>query len=93
MTTEKFFNTKENIHKQTIENYCKIKGVPLILCSINSWTKLNFDYMMNTTHPSKRKDLNKPILDRNLVHRYGHPTKEGHRMIADHLMGIIRKKI
>ena len=89
VTTEKFFNTKENIHKQTIENYCQIKGVPLILCSINAWTKLRFDYMMNTTHPSKRKDDGKPILDGSLVHRYGHPTKDGHRMIADHILGII----
>ena len=92
VTTERFFNTKENIHKQTIENHCKVKGVPLILCSINAWTQLKFDYMMNTTHPSKRKDDSRPILDKKLVHRYGHPTEQGHRKIADHILDIIKSK-
>ena len=83
VTTEKFFNTKENIHQQTIRNHCQVKGVPLILSTINAWTPLKFDLHLNTNHPNVFK--NKEKLP---THRMGHPTKEGHRMIANQIMEI-----
>ena len=83
VTTEKFFNTKENIHQQTIRNHCQVKGVPLILSTINAWTPLKFDLHLNTNHPNVFK--NKEKLP---THRMGHPTKEGHRMIANQIIEI-----
>ena len=72
---EKYFDTKENIHMQTIRNHCKVNNVPLVLTSINKWTKQTFDLL-----------LAKSSLP---VHAYGHPTKEGHRMIADRIIGMV----
>ena len=70
-----YFHTKEKIQYETIKSYCKSKGVPLILCSINEWSKLNFDYLMKV----KRK------------HRaqHSHPNKEGHRLIAKTILDKI----
>tara|TARA_Y100001937_G_C7036548_1_gene292661 strand:- start:27 stop:713 length:687 start_codon:yes stop_codon:yes gene_type:complete len=71
----KYFNVKENIQKQTISNHCKVKGVPLILCSINRWSKLHFDFIMS-------------VSDKNKAER-GHPNKEGHRLIAEAILDKI----
>ena len=74
---QKYFENKERIQYETIKSYCKSKNVPLVLCSINHWSKLDFDVMMDT------RDLKK--------HFYGHPTKEGHQVIANKIMKYIKK--
>jgi len=63
-----YFHTKEKIQYETIKSYCKSKGVPLILCSINEWSKLNFDYPIRVKKKYRAE--------------HGHPNKEGHRLIA-----------
>lgn len=68
---QKYFDTKESIHYKTISNHCKVHNVPLILTTINRWTKLEFDLQLD--HGILRK------IDK---HHYGHPTKEGHQKIA-----------
>ena len=78
VTTPEFFEMKEKIQKQTIENHCQVKGVPLVICTINPWTNETFDLQMN------RKSLP--------VHHFGHPTKEGHRILADKIIRISKIK-
>tara|TARA_B100000508_G_scaffold69788_1_gene54526 strand:- start:1409 stop:2035 length:627 start_codon:yes stop_codon:yes gene_type:complete len=74
--SEEYFHTKENIQMQTIRNHCKVNNVPLVLTSINKWTKQRFDL-----------SLDKATLP---IHTYGHPTKEGHRMIADKIVRMVK---
>ena len=78
-TTKEFFETKEKIQKQTIENHCQVKGVPLVICTINPWTKETFDVQLN------RKNLP--------THRFCHPTKEGHRTLADKIIRTAKIKL
>ena len=75
VTTTQFFEMKEKIHKITIESYCRDKGVPLILCTINPFTKEKFDLQLNYTEL--------PLFD------HGHPSEEGHRIIADDIHNYI----
>jgi len=71
----KYFRVKENIHKQTITNHCKVNDVPLILCSINTWSKLHFDYLMSVSD--------------NLRAKKGHPNIIGHQKIAENIMKLM----
>tara|TARA_B100000131_G_scaffold18834_1_gene18659 strand:+ start:402 stop:1040 length:639 start_codon:yes stop_codon:yes gene_type:complete len=75
VANEVFFDVKENIHFQTIRDHCKARGVPLILSTINRWSKLDFDFVLNT------KGLK--------VHQYGHPTKESHQKFAKMMLDKI----
>jgi hypothetical protein len=71
--------TKEEVANKTVRLYFKDNNVPLILVSI-SGVKTNLDYdiqFMTKKYP--------------LAPRY-HPTKEGHRMIADELINIIKSR-
>ena len=79
VTTKEFFETKEKIQKLTIENHCQVKGVPLVICTINPWTKENFELQMNNkeNNPSGK----------------GHPDAEGHRILADKIISIIKGKL
>ena len=70
-----YFHTKEKIQYETIKSYCKSKGVPLILCSINEWSKLNFDYLMRVKRKYRAE--------------HSHPNKEGHRLIAKAILDKI----
>ena len=79
VTTPEFFEMKEKIQKQTIENHCKVKGVPLVICTINPWTNETFDLQMN------RNSLP--------THHFGHPTKEGHRTLADKIIRTAKTKL
>ena len=63
-----YFQVKEKIQYETIKSYCMSKGVPLILCSINEWSKLNFDYLMKFKRIHRAKGT--------------HPNKIGHQIIA-----------
>ena len=74
VTNQKYFETQEEIHYHTIRNSCKI---PLVLVSINKWTKLPFDLQLNDG-------------TRNMRHKRGHPDKHLHRLIADKILGIAK---
>jgi len=75
VSNQKYFETKEKIYFQTIRNHCKVNGVPLILSTINNWSKLDFDFYLNS------KGLK--------VHQYGHPTKESHQKFAKMMLDKI----
>ena len=75
ITNKKFFDVKEKIHYETIKSYCKTKGVPLIICSINTWSKLKFDFVLT--------------VDNNTKCKMGHPNKLGHQLIAEAMLDKI----
>ena len=70
VTNKKYFDVREKIQYETIKNCCKI---PLVLCTINKWSKIG----MKIDFPALKK------------HHYGHPTKEGHRLIAKAILDKI----
>tara|TARA_B100001093_G_scaffold201784_1_gene193854 strand:+ start:672 stop:1364 length:693 start_codon:yes stop_codon:yes gene_type:complete len=72
VANRRYFDVKENIQLQTIRNHCKAHDVPLILCTINTWSKLKFDYVMKVREAKKARN--------------GHPNKQGHQMIANDLL-------
>tara|TARA_R100001510_G_scaffold17883_1_gene15254 strand:+ start:409 stop:1005 length:597 start_codon:yes stop_codon:yes gene_type:complete len=55
----------EEICFNTVRSICKSKNVPLILLSCNPDTKLQFDYMMKKSHPTKeeQKQLSEDIYE------------------------------
>ena len=73
ITNEKYFETKEKIHYHTIRNSCKI---PLVLVTINRWTKLPFDLQLNDG-------------TRLMKHRFGHPNKHLHKEYADKILKML----
>ena len=75
VASEKLFGVKEKINFQTIRNHCKVMGVPLILSSINTWSKLYFDYLMKMKREHRAK--------------MGHPNKMGHQIIAKTILDKI----
>ena len=74
VSNQKYFETQEKIHYHTIRNSCKI---PLILVSINRWTKLPFDMQLNDG-------------TRNMRHKRGHPDKHLHRHFANKMIDMIK---
>tara|TARA_B100001093_G_scaffold502665_1_gene555956 strand:- start:605 stop:1207 length:603 start_codon:yes stop_codon:yes gene_type:complete len=74
ISNSKYFNVKEKIHYHTIKNHCKANGVPLILCTINNWSSTR-DLLINSYNLPKA--------------HYGHPTKEGHQIIAKTILDKI----
>lgn len=94
--SEEYFDTKECIQVQTIRNHCQVNNVPLILTSINKWTKQTFDLLLDKSlkiqgHYHPTKEGHRKIADLLLpYHHYGHPTKEGHRMIADRIVRMAK---
>ena len=72
VANRRYFDVKENIQLQTIRNHCKAHDVPLILCTINTWSKLKFDYVMKVREATRARN--------------GHPNKQGHQMIANDLL-------
>ena len=72
VTNEKYFETKEKIHYHTIRNSCKI---PLVLLTINRWTKLPFDLQLDDG-------------TRNMKHKRGHPNKELHKHFAKEIYSL-----
>jgi len=103
VTSEKeYFSHKEKIHYQAIRDHCKVNDVPLILCSINPWTSLDFDLKMNElTLPVRkysiveqeedhkvRRAMRKHVQDKeeDRVVKKSIPDKEGHRRLADRLL-------
>jgi len=74
VTSVKYFETKEKIHYHTIRNSCKI---PLVLLTINRWTKLPFDLQLDDG-------------TRQMKHKNGHPNKELHKHYAKQIREILR---
>lgn len=74
VTNEKFFETKEKIHYHTIRNSCKI---PLVLVTINRWTKLSFDLQLDDG-------------TRLMKHKMGHPNKDLHKFFADNILKLMK---
>ena len=72
VANETFFHTKEKIQYITIKNHCEVKKVPLVLCTMNTWTKLPFDVQFDFKELTKLK--------------YGHPDKKGHHLIANMIL-------
>ena len=79
VTTKEFFDHKEMIQKITIENYCKVHNIPLVLCTLNQETQLDFDVQMNFE--------GLPVMPG------GHPNVEGHRMIADKIIEVAESRL
>ena len=79
VASEELFRVKENIHKQTITNHCKVNDVPLILCSINTWSKLHFDYMMKVNSETRAEK--------------GHPNRLGHQKIAENVIKLVPRGV
>ena len=73
ITNEKYFETKEKIHYHTIRNSCKM---PLVLITINRWTKLPFDLQLNDGTRYEK-------------HRFGHPNKHLHKEYADKILKML----
>ena len=70
-----YHEVKEKIHATTIRNHCKAHNVPLILMTVNCQTKLKFDLNLD--------------VDKYPRERGGHPTAEGHIMIANDILDIL----
>ena len=94
VANEKYFETQEKIHYHTIRNSCKI---PLVLLTINRWTKLPFDlqlndgYLINLKQGIPLRKIRGVITgngSRDMKHRYGHPTKEVHKHFAEQIYSL-----
>ena len=72
VTCKEYFEVKEKIHYHTIRNSCKI---PLVLLTINRWTKLPFDLQLDDG-------------TRNMRHKMGHPNKELHKHFAKQIYSL-----
>lgn len=75
--TDHYSQTKENIQFQTIRNHCKAHDVPVILLTINKWSKLNFDYRIKLSGETRADK--------------GHPNMRGHEIIASDILSIWKK--
>lgn len=71
-----YSQVKENIQSQTIRDHCKAHNVPVILLTINTWSKVNFDYMVKLNGKTRADK--------------GHPNELGHRVIADSLLKLCK---
>ena len=68
-------NAYEEMFYTAIRNHCELKNVKLILMSHHYHTKLNFDLKLQVPkYPQTPK---------------GHPTEEGHRLIADDILKLL----
>ena len=72
VTCKEYFEVKEKIHYHTIRNSCKI---PLVLLTINRWTKLAFDLQLDDGTGNMR-------------HTMGHPNKELHKHFAKQIYSL-----
>ena len=77
VSNKHYFDVKEKVQFETIKGFCISKGVPLIICTINKWTKLKFDLLFVTDEYTRSKKA--------------HPNKLGHQLIAESIINF--KKI
>ena len=73
--TEHYSQVKENIQFQTIRNHCKAHNIPLLLLTINSFSTLDFDYVVKLNNTTRAE--------------MGHPNKIGHQEIAKDIIKMI----
>ena len=74
---DEFFLSNEKMYQITIQSHCKAYGVPLIMLGRNQSSDLEFDFCFDESWISKAPD--------------GHPNEEGHRQIADRIIGMLTK--
>ena len=75
--SDEFFLSNEKMYQITIQSHCKAYGVPLIMLGRNQSSDLEFDFCFDESWISKAPD--------------GHPNEEGHRQIADRIIGMLTK--
>ena len=75
--SDEFFLSNEKMYQVTIQSHCKAYGVPLIMLGRNQSSDLEFDFCFDESWISKAPD--------------GHPNEEGHRQIADRIIGMLTK--
>ena len=73
--SDEYFISNEKMYQITIQSHCKAYGVPLIMIGRAQSSDLEFDFCFDEPWISKAPD--------------GHPDKEGHRSIADKIIGMI----
>jgi len=85
MYSDHFGTTYEHMFSQLVRDHCKVKGTPLILL-----TNRHADGFKYTTSPTNFKfDLD--ISDPKYPHaRKGHPSEEGHQMICNDILDLIK---
>ena len=76
VSNKEYFDTREKINFETIRDTMRRRGIPLVICTINRYTTLDFDVLLDTNNRNKAK--------------MGHPNAQGHRLIADKILKIIR---
>ena len=73
--SEEFFSTNEKMYHTIIKSHCKAYGVPLILLGRKLSSDLKYDFCFDEEWISKAPK--------------GHPNEEGHRQIADRIIGML----
>ena len=92
-----FGNDYEYLYYMAIKNHCGINNVPLVITTNRSYKKYRIDDLRrkfkHRHSPSDERTNFDLYLDSSRYPRAkrGHPNREGHRMIADDLIGIIDK--
>ena len=73
--SETYGCTNEKMCATTIRNHCKVNNVKLILMSQNYHSKIKFDLQLQVPkYPQTKR---------------GHPTMEGHKLIAEDILRLI----
>ena len=73
--SETYGCTNEKMCATTIRNHCKVNNVKLILMSQNYHSKIKFDLQLQVPkYPQTKR---------------GHPTMEGHKLIAEDILKLI----
>ena len=91
---DKFGNDYEYIYYQAIKDHCSVNNIPLIITTNRSYKHNHRPMKLKHKHLPSDKRVNFDLyLDSRKYPRakFGHPNKEGHRLIADDLIGIIDK--
>jgi hypothetical protein len=78
ITNDVFFDTKEKIIYESIKSFFAHKNVPLVLITIDSFTKLDFTLNLSKKYYPTAKDM--------------HPNEEGHKMIAKDILNIVKQQ-
>ena len=73
--SDEFFLSNEKMYQITIQNHCKVHGVPLIMLGRAQSSNLEFDFCFDEPWISKAPK--------------GHPSEVGHRQIADRIIGML----
>jgi len=72
---DEFFLSNERMYQVAIQSHCKAYNVPLIMLGRAQSSDLEFDFCFDESWISKAPD--------------GHPNEEGHKQIADRIIGML----